>query len=177
MDFKNLATKKIAKSAILLSPGQSSNVGYKVISGCLKSYVIDNSGKEHILQFAPEGWFISDLENFTKQTPSQIFIDAVEDAEVELFTRDSYSELKEFDKEGLIEFTIKLRNNLFATNNRLISLLSWTAEERYLEFMETYPDLIQRLPQKLIASYLGMTPEHLSYIRGKLSKKKVKGVS
>ena len=87
MDFKNLATKKIAKSAILLSPGQSSNVGYKVISGCLKSYVIDNSGKEHILQFAPEGWFISDLENFTKQTPSQIFIDAVEDSVVELFTR------------------------------------------------------------------------------------------
>ncbi len=127
--------------------------------------------KEHILQFAPEDWLVADLEGLTKKKVSKIFVEAVEDSEIQIIKRDSMPEIELLDKEVLIEMNLKFRNSLIATHNRLISLLSGTAEERYLEFTNTYPALIQRLPQKLIASYLGMTPEHLSYTRGKLAKK------
>lgn len=172
MDFKNLKTKNLEKGTLLLSPGQKCNYGYRVVSGCLKSFVLDSSGKDHILQFAPEGWFISDLESFTKQTPSKIFIDAIENSEVQMIGKEAVPSFEELDHQLQVELGLKFRNNLIASNNRLISLLSGTAEEKYLEFTQTYPALVQRLPQKLIASYLGMTPEHLSYTRGKLAKKK-----
>ena len=171
MDFSNLKTKKVTKGTLLLSPGQQCNYGYRVNKGCLKSYIIDSSGKEHILQFAPEEWLISDLESFTNRSPSKIFINAVEDSEVQVISRDDFLGLEYLERESLIELSLKFRNSLIAANNRLISLLSGTAEEKYLEFTQTYPALVQRLPQKLIASYLGMTPEHLSYTRGKLARK------
>ncbi|MFK7925952.1 MAG: Crp/Fnr family transcriptional regulator [Bacteroidia bacterium] len=171
MDSLYFKEQKVAKDTILLSPGQVANVGYRVQSGCLQSYVIDPSGKKHTLQFAPEDWFISDLESFTKLSPSKIFISALEDSQVFIISRDAFPSFEAMSKETLVEMSSKMRNNLIATNNRLISLLSSTAEERYLEFIQTYPNLIQRLPLKLIASYLGMTPEHLSYTRGKLARK------
>lgn len=172
MDYKDLKIKHIEKGTLLLSAGQKCNHGYRVISGCLKSYVLDSSGKAHILQFAPEDWFISDLESFTRRTPSKIFIDAIEDSEVQMISRDTVPNFEQLDHQWQIELGLKFRNNLIATNNRLISLLSGTAEEKYLGFTQTYPALAQRLPQRLIASYLGMTPEHLSFTRGKLAKKK-----
>ena len=172
MDFEDLRTKTITKGTLLLRPDEKCKYGYRVISGCLKSYVIDSHGKDHILQFAPEGWFISDLESFTHQTPSKIFIDAIEDSEVQMIAKKAVPSFEELDHQFLVELGRKFRNNLIASNNRLISLLSATAEEKYLEFTQTYPALVQRLPQKLIASYLGMTPEHLSYTRGKLAKRK-----
>ena len=171
MNLEHVNSEKIVKGTVLLSPGQPCNAGFRVVRGCLKSYVIDSSGKEHILQFAPEDWLVADLEGLTKKTVSKIFVEAVEDSEIQIVTRDSMPEIELLDKEVLIEMNLKFRNSLIATHNRLISLLSGTAEERYLEFTNTYPALIQRLPQKLIASYLGMTPEHLSYTRGKLAKK------
>lgn len=164
-------TIKVVKGTILLKPDQICKVGYKVISGCLKSYVINSSGKEHIIQFGPEAWLISDMESFTHGTKSKIFIDAVEDSELEILDKHHFPEFEEMGKEMLLGVSLKLRNNLIATKNRLIALLSSTSEERYVEFTRTYPQLVQRLPQKLIASYLGMTPEHLSYIRSKLAKK------
>lgn len=165
-------TKKILKGHILLSYGEIAQFGYKVVSGCLKSYVIDNVGKEHILQFAPEGWFISDMDSATTQNPSVIFIDAIEDSEVAFISTETLRNLHSLEKELLTEMSIKLRNNLIATNKRIISLLSATAKERYIEFTETYPSLIQRLPLKLIASYIGITPEYLSDLRSKIAKKK-----
>lgn len=166
--------KKIPKGTIILSPGEFCKVGYKVISGCLKSYVINSAGKEHIIQFAPEGWFISDMESYTYNTKSKIFIDAVENSEIVILSSDLFPKFNEMEHEMLVDVSMKLRNNLIATKNRLISLLSSTSEERYNEFTKTYPQLVQRLPQKLIASYLGMTPEHLSYIRRKQTKKSKK---
>lgn len=169
-NFKHIKEEFVAKDTILLSPGQVANVAYWVKSGCLQSYVIAPSGKKHTLQFAPENWFISDLESFTKLTPSKIFISTLEDSQIAIISKEIFPSFEELDKKTLIEMSSKMRNNLIATNNRLISLLSSTAEERYLEFVQTYPSLIQRLPLKLIASYLGMTPEHLSYTRGKLAR-------
>lgn len=146
-------------------------MAYWVESGCLKSYVIDQSGKEHILQFAPEGWLISHMDTLTSETPSIVFIDAIEESKVVLVSKSDYGNPEDLDRELLIEMTNKYRNNLVAKNKRIIGLLSWTAEQRYIDFTATYPTLVQRLPLKLIASYIGITPEYLSEIRRKLAKK------
>ncbi|MFK7949486.1 MAG: Crp/Fnr family transcriptional regulator [Saprospiraceae bacterium] len=123
------------------------------------------------MQFAPEGWLISDMDSFTNGTPSNIFIDAIEDSEISIISKFDYRDFHSLEKEALIEMSIKYRNNLIATNKRIISLLSATAKERYVEFTQTYPTLVQRLPLKLIASYIGITPEYLSDLRRKIAKK------
>lgn len=169
--LNNLKSKDVSKGTILLHQGEICSVGYKVLKGCLKSYVIDKSGKEHILQFAPEGWLISDMDSFLNNKPSTIFIDAIEDSEVLLLSKSALGSIAELDKLTLIELNEKLLRNLISTNKRLINLLSASAEERYTDFTETYPTLLQRLPLKLIASYLGMTPEYLSDVRRKLAKR------
>lgn len=161
----------VKRGDVLQQVGDVSKKAYRVKKGCLKSYVLDNSGKEHIVQFAPEDWLISDMGSFFNQEPSNIFIEAIEDSELEIFPRSSYSDLEKMDNKLMIEMNLKLRNSLIATNKRLIALLSATAEERYIEFTSTYPKLVQRLPLKLIASYIGITPEYLSEIRRKLSTK------
>lgn len=169
--FDHVQTKKVPKGTILLFKGDICKSVYKVNKGCLRSYVIDKSAKEHILQFAPEDWLISDMDSFTNNKPSTIFIDAIEDSELAVLTSSHYKDLKELSHENLLEQNKKLINNLISTNKRLIHLLSATAEERYKDFVDTYPSLVQRLPLKLIASYLGITPEYLSDVRRKLSQK------
>ncbi|GLR19843.1 Crp/Fnr family transcriptional regulator [Portibacter lacus] len=163
--------KQVAKGETLLSHGDIATYAYRVESGCLKSYVIDNSGKEHILQFAPEGWLISDVDSFTNNKPTVIFIEAIENSEVSFIGQEDYRDFSRLDKDVLIEMSKKYRNNMIATHKRIIALLSATAEERYVEFTETYPTLVQRLPLKLIASYIGITPEYLSDLRRKIAKK------
>ena len=170
-DLKFRKTKNVSKGEILLSSGEIASFAYKVDSGCLKSYVIDHAGKEHILQFAPEGWLISDMDSFTNGTPSIIFIDAIEDSVVSIISKSDFGDFSTLKRGTLIEISIKYRNNLIATNKRVISLLSATAEERYIEFTQTYPTLVQRLSLKLIASYIGITPEYLSDLRRKIAKK------
>ncbi len=167
----NSITKTIQKGELLLRVGDIATYGYKVNSGCLKSYVLDEAGKEHILQFAPEQWIISDLDSLTNQVPSLIFIEACENSEVLMLPKSSYEELNTLNISTLTDHAIKFRNNLIATNKRIIGLLSATAEKRYNDFTETYPTLVQRLPQKLIASYIGITPQYLSEIRAKIAKK------
>ncbi len=166
-NIKIYKSKTIPKGQLLLSPGEICSFAYLVVSGCLKSYVIDNASKEHILQFAPEGWLISDLNSVTNGTPSNIFIDAIEESKISLLSTSDYDDLYNLEKETLISMNIKYRNNIIAANKRVIGLLSNTAEQRYLEFTQTYPTLAQRLPLKLIASYIGITPEYLSDIRRK----------
>lgn len=169
--IKIIKTKKVIKGEILLNQGDICNYFYKVESGCLKSYVIDNTGKEHILQFAPEGWLISDMDSATNQIPTSIFIEAIEDSEVSLISSLGFNDLSNLEKEMLLEISNKFRNNLIATNKRIIGLLSATAVQRYIEFTNIYPTLVQRLPLKYIASYIGITPEYLSDIRRKIAKK------
>ncbi|TFV96030.1 Crp/Fnr family transcriptional regulator [Algoriphagus kandeliae] len=169
--FNNLETVTVAKGTILQQAGETTTKGYRVAKGCLKSYVLDRSGKEHILQFAPEDWLITDMDSFFHQLPSNMFIEAIEDSEVEVYSRAVLTEIENWETEALKQMNVKLRNNLIATNKRLIAMLSATAEERYIGFTETYPTLVQRLPLKLIASYIGITPEYLSEIRRKIARK------
>ncbi|MGH1438331.1 MAG: Crp/Fnr family transcriptional regulator [Lewinella sp.] len=163
-------TKKVSKGDLLLSVGDTTLYAYKVKSGCLRSYVIDNAGKEHILQFAPEDWIIGDMGSYTNGDPSTIFIDALEESEVSFISAADFRDFDSLEKELLVEIGIKLRNSLIAANKRIMSLLSATAEERYMSFTQTYPTLVQRLPLKLIASYIGITPEYLSDLRRKMAK-------
>lgn len=162
-------TKKVEKGKIILQLGEVCQYTYFVTNGCLRSYVIDDKGKEHILQFAIENWWISEQVSFMNHEPSMYFIDAVEDTE---FVQTDEQGWNEFHKlvPGAAEMNRKLQmNSLRSFQKRLVSHLSASGEERYLSFIKTYPPLALRLPQKMIASYLGVTPESLSRIRKELA--------
>jgi CRP-like cAMP-binding protein len=163
-------TEIVNKGTFLLKQSNLCQTVYKVVKGCLKSYVIDKAGKEHILQFAPEGWYISDIDSFINNKPASIFIEAIEETEVLHLIRSAQNNT-EHEFNSLIEVNNKVLNNIIAINKRLIGLLSATAEQRYFEFTQTYPSLVQRLPLKLIASYIGITPEYLSEIRRRIAHK------
>jgi CRP-like cAMP-binding protein len=173
MPIENLEPqiKTYKKGEILLVPGQQPKYAYKVVKGCLKSYVVDKLGKEHIIQFAPENWLISDMNSIVNGLPSTIFIDAIEDTEVMLFTKKMFESIQNASQQELILQRDTLLKNIISLNKRLIVLLASTAEEKYLDFVDTYPTLMQRLPLKLIASFIGVTPEYLSETRRKLAKK------
>tara|TARA_B110000046_G_scaffold65483_1_gene72978 strand:+ start:3541 stop:4044 length:504 start_codon:yes stop_codon:yes gene_type:complete len=152
---KNLVLKeiKIKKRQILQRKGELNSKVYQVKSGLLRSYSIDEKGKEHIYMFAPENWIIADGLNPKK--PNELFIDALEDSVIIQ---------NEKDLSTVFE-TEKLINRLAVLQQRIILLMSASAIERYENFIETYPDIVQRVPQKMIASYLGITPEALSHAK------------
>ncbi len=169
--FETGNVKTITKGTVLLRQGSICKFGCKVIKGCLKSYVIDQSGKEHIMQFAPEGWLITEMNSLINQVPSNVTIEAIEDSEV-LWIQGKTADIWEHaPREDLKEQIELLTRNIIAANKRTRMLLSSTSEERYLDFIETYPTLTQRLPLKLIAAYIGITPEYLSEIRRKVAGK------
>ncbi|MFK8104796.1 MAG: Crp/Fnr family transcriptional regulator [Saprospiraceae bacterium] len=153
---------EIKKGQILQREGELNTKVYHVKSGLLRSYAIDKSGKENIFMFAPEGWVIADTNPPSK--PAVLFIDALEDTEVFVFEKHI-----EREKENLVPITKRLA----ALQSRILMLISTNAIERYEQFVETYPELIQRVPQHMIASYLGVTPETLSAAKSKRRKRKI----
>lgn len=162
--------RAVRKGEVLLRPGDAVKYGYIVRKGCLRSYVIDAAGKEHVLQFAPEGWAIGDMKATIRKEPATLFVDALEDSEVLEVDMDLMEDAVHERPELTGAILNKLRRNIVALNERIVDLMAATGEERYLRFMTTYPGLFQRLPQKLIASYLGLTPESLSRIRNGIAK-------
>lgn len=163
--------RQLPKGSILLRQGEVCRFGCKVISGCLKSYVIDRAGKEHIMQFAPEGWIITDMQSLFTQLPSHIYIEAIEDSTVHWLKGETVHVWEEASREDLVEQIHLLTRHIITANKRTRMLLSSTSQERYLDFVETYPALAQRLPLKQIAAYLGMTPEYLSEVRRKIAQR------
>lgn len=145
---------KVKKGDILQRPGTLGSKVYSVKSGLLRSYSIDPKGKEHIFMFAPEGWTIGD--NQSADQPCDLYIDALEDSVLYIREKNIH------DEQGNAAPLIK---RLYVLQQRIIMLMSATALERYQHFVETYPDIIQRVPQKMIASYLGITPEALSKVK------------
>ncbi len=143
-----------------------------VAKGCLRLFTLDANGYEHVLYFAPENWWVTDIDNFTNQTASWLFIQALEDSVVLQITKADkeqlYAQLPPTEK----LFRIMGQKTLVALQRRMLSTLSQTADERYLTFIAKYPDLEQRLTQQQIAAYLGITHEFLSKIRRRLSQKK-----
>lgn len=170
--FENQPSRFVKKGEILVKTGQKSNEGFYVLKGCLKSYIIDGKGKEHIYQFAPEDWLISDFEFFKNRGNALLTIEAIEDSEIKVISIDSFGAISNSDKTTIEDVINKLRNRTYALQMRVIQLLAFSAEERYQEFLKTYPNLSLRLPLKMIASYLGVTPESLSRVRKELVKGK-----
>ncbi|OZV67991.1 Crp/Fnr family transcriptional regulator [Winogradskyella aurantia] len=144
----------VKKGEILQRSGDLNSSVYHVISGLLRSFTIDEKGKEHIFMFAPENWTIADSQ--PKDTPCDLYIDALEDSTIIAFNKDIKRE-----SQNVGAFI----NRLAVLQNRVIMLMSFSALKRYEHFEETYPDIIQRVTQKMIASYLGITPEALSKIK------------
>jgi len=160
-----LKLKKIKKKAYLLQEGDISRHQYFVSKGCLRTYMIDEKGLEHIIQFAIEDWWTGDMYSFLTQTPARFTIDALEDTELLCLEKNALEELyiriPKFER----FFRHLLQNAFVALQERIIANLSQPADERYCTFITKYPDMEKRLPLKQIASYLGITPESLSRIR------------
>jgi CRP-like cAMP-binding protein len=160
--LSQLTAKKIRKKHFLSQEGDLSKGPVFVTEGILRSYTIDKNGFEHILQFAPPGWWMADMYSLVTGLPGKLSIDAIDNTELLLLPKKSldklYIEIPAFER----FFRILAEKSLVAYQQRLMDSLSLTARERYGNFCRLYPSLIECLPQKQVASYIGVTPEFLS---------------
>ncbi|MBO3697741.1 Crp/Fnr family transcriptional regulator [Roseivirga sp. E12] len=154
-------TKK-RKHQYIVQEGEITTKEYWVLKGCLKSYFVDNQGKEHILQFATENWWITDYESFTKRTASKTSIDCIENSELFYITFENREKLTTEMHKMERFWAKKSKLGRIALQNRILSLLKNSSKERYDLLLEQYPKLFQRVPKKMIASYLGVSRETLS---------------
>jgi CRP-like cAMP-binding protein len=142
-----------------------------VARGCLRTYAIDAKGKEHIVQFAPETWWAADNISLMSGTPSEYFIDALEDSDLLLIDSPSHEAVVGKIRGYANALRKGLQRHAAAKDERIVSSMSASAHDRYLQFLETYPSLAARVPQWMLASYLGVSPETVSRIRRKLARK------
>ena len=166
IEFKSYKTK-----TILLSPAEIANATYFVNSGILRSFNVNDNIIEHVLHFACEGWWIGDMYSYISQKPGNLFIEVLEDAELAIITKNNQEEL--YLKIPKLErfFRILAENSLVSHQERLMDNLSLTAEERFEKFCTKYPTLIQKISQKNIACYIGVTPEFFSKMKSKILRK------
>lgn len=156
---------------ILLNDGEICKHSYFVNSGVLRSFNINDNIVEHVLSFACSGWWISDMYSLLSQKPGNLFIEVIEDAEIVLLSKENQEQLYHSIPKLERFFRILTENALVANQQRIMDNLSLSAEERFEKFSKKYPDLIQKVPQKQIASYLGVTPEFFSKMKSKLLRK------
>jgi len=161
--------RKYLKGQFVLQNGDVCRHENFVVSGCLKTFYIDNEGHEHVVMFAIEDWWTADLGSFITQTPADLNVQCLEDSELIQIT---YSDLQQLYTEiPKLErfFRIIIQNAFVAAQKRIVNNLSLPAMERYIQFREQYPKIEQRVPQYMVASYLGITKEFLSKIRTQLA--------
>ncbi|CAA6825273.1 MAG: cAMP-binding proteins - catabolite gene activator and regulatory subunit of cAMP-dependent protein kinases [uncultured Aureispira sp.] len=168
-------TKKVKKGTILQHTGDKIVRAFFVKKGLLKSYFIDDEGKEHIFMFAPEEWLITDVNLLSNKEDSTaiLCIQALEDSEIQVIPQSVFAQIDQLPTSILAEQIHKLINRICVLQKRIYLLMSSSAEDRYDDFITTYPQISQRVSLKMIASYLGLTPETLSVVR---AKKKNKGI-
>jgi len=157
------------KKEYILSEGSTVKYDYFVAKGCLRTFVIDTEGNEHNIMFATEDWWTGDFKGFYKKTPATHNIQALEESEVLCISKQNKEDLFKEIPELNIYFNKLFENTIIAQQTRIEEILCLTAEKRYLNFLNIYPDLTQRISQKHIASFLGITPEFLSMIRRKIT--------
>lgn len=166
--YTYLDTCRVSSKDFLLRADEVCLYDYFVTKGCLRSFYIDKEGVEHTTMFAVEGWWTGNLKSFVRGTLSGFYLQAMEPTECFRFDKQRmdqlYVEIPQFNR----YFRILLQNRLISTQDRVSGHLSFTAKERYLQFRRQYPDLEQRVAQKYIASYLGITPAYLSRMRRRL---------
>ena len=163
--------KKLRKKQYLLQDGDVCKYTAFVEKGLLRTFTIDEKGNDHVLQFSMEGWWIADLYSFYTGEVSPYNIEAIEDCELLLITEPNYEILLNRIPKLERYFRILIQNNLITTQRRLMDSMSVQAEEKYLKLINNFPDCLQRIPQHMIASYLGITRETLSRIRGNIAGK------
>jgi len=164
--------KQLKKGEFLIREGEVPRHGAFVCKGFLRSYFVDNKGKEHVVQFAPENWWISARPGVVQDAPSSVFIDAIEDSDIFLVDHAAHISLMQRVPLYASSFLTGIQKRGEAKEQRIVHSLAATAEERYNDFIKTYPSIAQRVPQHMLASYLGVTPETVSRIRRKALTKK-----
>jgi CRP-like cAMP-binding protein len=162
--------KKLRKRQYLLQEGEVCKHTAFVVKGAMRQYSIDDKGVEHIVRLSIENWWAADRESYVMLTPSRYNIDAWEDSDLLLLTRADYlNRLSSIP--AINEMTRKMDENFAIATQKRVDSISLSAEERYTELMKTNPEFLQRFPQHIIASYLGITKETLSRIRSHAMKK------
>jgi CRP-like cAMP-binding protein len=160
-----LQPKKLRKRQYLVQAGDVCRYECFINKGCLRQYYVDEKGQEHIVMFAEEGWWISDMYGLVTGNAALTNVDVLEDAELLLMERNAFDKLMLQYPVFERFFRIKLQRAFIAHQRRLIENMSLPAIQRYNNFVEQYPSFEKRIPQKQIASFLGITPESLSRIR------------
>lgn len=168
---QNLSEKEVGKGEIILQEGASCRHTFFVAKGLLRAYTVDDQGKEHIIQFAPENWFISERSSMLLHEKSEQFIDAIEPSKLVMIDMNFFEKASEISPDFRTFNNFALNNHIRHLQRRIHLLLSTSAERRYLDFIKLYPELMLRVPQWMIASYLGITPESLSRVRKDLAEK------
>lgn len=167
-EFKYISTffteKKVRKNQFLIHEGDEVKHDYFVLSGVYKVFYVDDSGKEHILQFAQKNWWMSDYPAFFKQINASMYIECIKEGEVLCITLHSREQLASEMHKIEHFFRMKLTNGYISLIQRIKLLLSSTPQQRYSEFSKLYPDLMQQIPKKYIAEFLGVSRETLSRI-------------
>jgi len=164
--------KKVRKRQYMLNEGEVCKYNLFVAKGLLRSFGVEENGYEQVVQFAVEGWWISDLNSFFSGDVAVYNIEALEDCELLLLTRQSMDEMLEKLPKMERYFRLLMQNHIVALRQRIIASQRHSAEERYIRLIEGFPTILARVPQQYIASYLGMTPETLSRVRKQISEQK-----
>ncbi|MCC8411186.1 Crp/Fnr family transcriptional regulator [Mucilaginibacter sp. UR6-1] len=163
--------KKLRKKQYLLQDGDVWKYDAFITRGCVRTYSVDEKGNEHVISFSIENWWTGDRESLLSGEPSRFNIDAIEDTELVLFTHPNFElicrQIPAFNN----MVNAILQKSFVTAQNRIQAALSYTAEEKYINFVKKYPGFAMRIPQSMIASYLGMTPETLSRIRTQTARK------
>lgn len=164
--------KKVKRKQFIIQPEFTPKYRSYVLEGAFRAYVIDEKGDEHTIQFAIEDWWISDYNSYIYQQPATMFVVALEDSTVLQIDYESEQKLKAANHKFETFFRIMAEKSAAYLARRIVSALTQSAEERYTEFLVSYPKVVQRLPQYVLASYLNMTTEFLSKIRNNKVRKK-----
>lgn len=170
--LKKFKKESYKSKTVLIRPGMDANFTYFVLKGVLRSYTIDANGAEHILNIATPNWWMADMYSYLGGKPAIMYVDVVDDCELLSITREEVETLYEEIPRLERFFRILTENNLLSNQQRVLDKMSLTAEERYEKFIKKHPEVTQCLPQKYIASYIGVTPEFFSKMKSRMLRNK-----
>ncbi len=175
--LSKVTSANFKKGKFIIKKGDVNRYQNFIIKGCLRTYKIDQNGKESILTFSLENWWAGDLYSFLLEQPTEYFIEAIEDTEVIRITKQNLEIIYKKIPQINVLFRILLERAFIAQQERIMSNITETAEEKYIKLRKKYPLFEKRIPLKHLALYLGITPQFLSMIRKKISRKSISSSS